>query len=184
MKLVRKYFNAVTEIKLSPFSDNRGYFMRTYDSRLFKDMDFMNPWVQENHSMSLRKGIIRGLHFQFPPHAEVKMVRVVKGEIMDVFVDLRKNSAFFGKWESTILSEREMNAVIIPRGFAHGFCTLTEHVEMLYHHDNYYNKEAESGIIWNDPDIGIEWPEKNPLMSDRDMGFISLQNFINNFQGL
>jgi len=79
MKLVRKYFNAVTEIKLSPFSDNRGYFMRTYDSRLFKDMDFMNPWVQENHSMSLRKGIIRGLHFQFPPHAEVKMVRVVKG---------------------------------------------------------------------------------------------------------
>jgi dTDP-4-dehydrorhamnose 3,5-epimerase len=184
MKIIEKLFKGVFEIQLEPHEDHRGFFMRTYDNETFKKFGIHYEWVQENQSRSFREGILRGLHFQFPPHCETKLVRCVRGSVFDVYVDLRKDSPTFGKWESVELSESNKNLILIPRGFAHGFCTITEECEVLYKVDNVYQRPSESGIIWNDPDLKIDWPVKEPILSPKDERNITLAQFIEKHQAL
>lgn len=184
MNVKETLLQGVYEFELSPFEDHRGFFMRTYDSSILIQHGVNREWVQENHSSSSQKGTIRGLHFLLSPHTDAKLIRCIRGEIFDVIVDLRKNSPTFGKWESFILSEQNKKCLFIPRGFAHGFCTLTENCDLLYKHDNYYNKSFDSGILWNDPDLAIEWPAKNPILSERDIKLPSFREFIQAQKGL
>jgi len=171
-------------ITLDPRRDQRGFLMRAFDSKIFEENSLPYTWVQENQSNSLQKGIIRGLHFQFPPFTESKMVRVVSGSILDVFVDLRKNSLTYGQSDSVILSAENNQAVVIAKGLAHGFCTLTDNVIMIYHHDNFYSKEHENGVLWNDKNLAIDWPIINPILSDRDRNFQTFKEFDEKYHGL
>jgi dTDP-4-dehydrorhamnose 3,5-epimerase len=180
MEIKERKIKGVFEIVLKPFYDERGFFMRTFDIELFEKAGINLTLVQENHSLSKRKHIIRGLHFQFPPFAETKIVRCIRGAIWDVFVDLRKGSDYFGQWDSIELTEENKKMILIPRGFAHGFCTLSDISEVIYKVDNFYSKEKEGGIIWNDPDLKIEWPTKNPILSDKDKHNMPFQEFIEN----
>jgi dTDP-4-dehydrorhamnose 3,5-epimerase len=175
-----KRLAGVFEIRLAPHMDERGFFMRVYDEDIFKKADLHRHWVQENHSRSEKQGIIRGLHFQFPPFAETKLVRCIRGAVFDVFVDLRKDSPSFGKWGSVELSEEKHNMVYIPRGFAHGFCTLTDESEVVYKVDSPYAPEAECGLLWNDPDLAIEWPVPQPQLSEKDAHNSTLNEFVQN----
>lgn len=178
MKIKEKGLNGVFEIHLEPRIDERGFFMRVYDEEIFKKNGLNRLWVQENHSRSEKKGIIRGLHFQLPPWAETKLIRCIRGVVYDVFVDLRKDSTSFGKWGSVELAEEKHNMVYIPRGFAHGFCTLTEESEVVYKVDNPYTPAAEGGLLWNDTDLAITWPVTQPLLSEKDTRNLTLKEFI------
>lgn len=174
----------VFEITLAPLVDERGFFMRVFDEIIFEKHGINKKWVQENHSRSLKKGIIRGLHFQMPPYTEAKLVRCIRGAILDVFVDIRKDSETFGKWGSINLSEDNNKMLFIPRGFAHGFCTLVENSEVLYKVDNYYSRENELGLIWNDKNISINWPIDNPILSEKDKKNMPLQELIKTYDGI
>lgn len=179
MEIIETKLKGVLLIKLKPNFDGRGFFMRTYDEKIFKNYNINFHWVQENHSYSKKIGILRGLHFQLPPFTETKLIRCLKGKIFDVFVDLRMNSPTFGKWDSIELSENEFSLLLIPRGFAHGFITLTNDCEILYKVDNFYNPEYERGIIWNDPSLNIKWPELEPFLSEKDKNNYTLEALIN-----
>lgn len=181
MQFTQRKFTGVFEIQLSPIRDERGFFMRAYDVGLFEQAGLHRQWMQENHSRSEHRGIIRGLHFQFPPFAETKLVRCVRGAVLDVFVDLRAGSPTFGQWDSIELSEENKKLIFIPRGFAHGFCTLTEESEVLYKVDNVYNREHEGGLLWSDPDIAIEWPVQTPLLSEKDSRNMTLRAFVERY---
>lgn len=169
---------------MEPHKDNRGLFMRTYDEKIFGDAGLNKDWVQENHSYSKKKGTIRGLHFQFPPHAEIKLVRAVRGEIFMVYVDIRKKSPTFGQWESTILSESNLKALYVPEGMALGMCTLTDNCILFYKMGNYYAPESEGAIKWDDPDIGIDWPVEKPIISEKDSKAKSFKEFVGTYGGL
>ena len=184
MEIRERQLKGVFEITLKPHLDGRGFFMRTYDQTLFKEVGLEWNWVQENHSRSEQKGIIRGLHFQLPPYAETKLIRCINGVVLDVFVDLRKNSETFGQWDSIELSAENKKMIFIPRGFAHGFCTLTEISEVIYKVDNYYSPEHEVGLLWNDHDIGIDWPVKNPILSEKDQHNMTLKEFVEKYRGI
>lgn len=154
-------------IDTKTFGDERGYFMETYQQAEFKAAGLDYTFVQSNQSTS-RKGVLRGLHFQkhFP---QAKLVRVLKGEVFDVAVDLRGSSATYGRWIGAILSEQNRRQLMIPRGFAHGFLVLSDHAEFSYQCDEFYHPEDEGGLIWNDPDIGIEWPDAGQIiLSEKD----------------
>ena len=178
MEFIEHRIKGVIEIKPNPIKDSRGFFMRTYDEKIFSDNNVKYNWVQENNSRSERKGIIRGLHFQLEPWAETKLIRCVRGEIFDVAVDLRKGSETFGRWLGINLSEENKKMLLIPRGFAHGFCTLSDLSEVVYKVDNYYSPDHEVGLIWNDPYIEIEWPVKDPELSAKDKINITLKEFL------
>ncbi|MBK6620325.1 MAG: dTDP-4-dehydrorhamnose 3,5-epimerase [Saprospirales bacterium] len=178
MEIQERKLAGVFEISLSPIQDERGFFMRTYDEALFRQAGIDRAWKQENHSRSERAGTVRGLHFQFPPFAESKLVRCVRGAILDVFVDLRLNSPTFGQWDGLELSESNRKMVLIPRGFAHGFCTLSPESEVLYKVDNTYNREHEGGLLWNDPDLGIEWPVSSAILSEKDSRNMTFRQFL------
>lgn len=150
------------------FTDNRGFFMESYNKRLLEKKGIMVDFVQDNHSFSKDAEVIRGLHYQLKPKTQTKLVRVCTGAIFDVIVDIRKNSDTFGKWIGVILSEENKRQVFIPKGFAHGFCTLVPDTIVQYKVDEYYDPEYDRGILWNDPDIGIEWPVSNPILSEKD----------------
>lgn len=169
------------EITFNRIGDSRGYFMEVYSKKLFAEHGLQTDWVQENQSLSARPHTIRGLHLQAPPFAQTKLVRVSRGEILDVFVDLRKDSETFGRWDSANLSEENCRAVYIPRGFAHGFCTLTEDVIVQYKVDNFYAPETEMGVRWNDSDIGIEWNSENSFLSPKDSGLPLFKDFVSPF---
>lgn len=181
MEITERKIKGVFEIQLQPIRDERGFFMRSYDAGIFEAAGLNRPWAQENHSRSEQKGIIRGLHFQFPPFAETKLVRCVRGAVLDVFVDLRAGSPSFGQWDAIELSETNQKMIFIPRGFAHGFCTLTPESEVLYKVDNTYNREHEGGLLWSDPDIGIDWPVKTPVLSEKDQRNMTLKTFIEQY---
>ena len=184
MKIEERKLKEVFEITLNSHSDERGFFMRTFDQKLFGDAGISREWVQENHARSERKNIIRGLHFQFPPYSETKLVRVVSGEILDVFVDLRKDSPTFGQWDSIVLSSENKKMVLIPRGFAHGYRTLSDISEVLYKVDNYYSPEHECGLFWNDQDLNIDWglnKDEEPILSEKDKSNISFKEFNNKY---
>ena len=150
------------------FGDNRGYFMETYKEPDFKAAGLDYTFVQDNQSKS-KKGVLRGLHFQIN-HPQAKLVRVIKGEVFDVAVDLRKGSPTYGKWEGVLLSEENKKMLMIPRGFAHGFLVLSDEAEFIYKCDDVYHPNDEGGIMYNDPDIGIKWPEIDCeiLLSEKD----------------
>ena len=166
----------VFAVRLERKGDDRGYFMRWYDRAAFAAAGLPTEWVQANESAS-RRGVVRGLHFQRPPHAETKLVRAVAGAVYDVFVDLRRGSSTYGQWDAIELSAAAANAVVIPKGFAHGFCALTDDAVVSYLVDQVYTPHAEGGLRWNDPALAIAWPigpqvtvsEKDrawPLLSD------------------
>ena len=185
MIIIERKFKGVFEVQLDPHEDERGFFMRVYDTNIFEKYKIRRNWVQENHSLSVEKGVIRGMHFQLPPHSEAKLIRVVRGEICDVFIDLRKNSPTFGQWDSIVLSADNKKMIYIPRGFAHGFCTLTENCEVVYKVDNYYSPEHEGNIKWNDPDLNIDWLIKNtPTISEKDANAKSFKEFVDKYGGL
>ena len=156
----------IVEPKL--FGDSRGYFMETYNAEIFKANGLDYDFVQDNQSKS-RKGVLRGLHFQ-KNHPQAKLVRVLNGEVFDVAVDLRKDSATYGKWVGVKLSGENRKQLMIPRGFAHGFLVLSDEAEFAYKCDDFYHPEDEGGIMYNDPDVNIEWPEIDCdyLLSDKD----------------
>lgn len=184
MEIKERKLKGVFEITLKPHLDSRGFFMRTFDEAIFKGNGLNRNWVQENHSRSEEKGIIRGLHFQLPPFTETKMVRCINGEVLDVFVDLRKDSDTFGQWDSIELSAENKKMVFIPRGFAHGFFTLTDISEVVYKVDNYYSQENERGLLWNDANIGINWPIENPILSAKDEKNMTLEQFVDQYKYL
>lgn len=184
MEIKERKLKGTFEIVLKPHIDTRGFFMRTFDINIFRKAGLHSKWVQENHSRSERKGIIRGLHFQLPPFTETKIVRCIKGAIFDVYVDLRKNSDTFGQWDAIKLSENNKKMAFIPRGFAHGFCTLTEESEIIYKVDNLYAPDHEGGILWNDSDINIQWPVDEQILSDKDKKNMTLKKFIKNWGGI
>ncbi len=149
------------------FGDNRGYFMETYKQSEFEAVGITNVFVQDNQSKS-RKGVLRGLHFQ-KTHPQAKLVRVIKGEVYDVAVDLRKNSPTFGKYVGVILSEENKKQFFVPKGFAHGFLVLSEEAEFVYKCDDLYHPEDEGGLLYCDKDVAIDWPEtENITLSEKD----------------
>jgi dTDP-4-dehydrorhamnose 3,5-epimerase len=170
------------EIELAPRRDERGYFARTFDDRAFADHGLATEWVQDNESHSLVRGTVRGLHFQRPPHAENKFVRVVRGAILDVFVDLRRSSSTYGRHDMVELSFDKHNAVHVPRGCAHGFCTLADDTIVLYKVDAPYAPEAEGGLLWNDPGLDIAWPSFATILSPRDAALPGWRGFVSPFQ--
>ena len=151
------------------FEDSRGYFFESYNENKFREAGIDLRWVQDNQSSS-QYGVIRGLHYQLPPFAQSKLIRVLRGKIFDVVVDLRKGSPTFGKTYCKVLSAKNKRQLFIPKGFAHGFSVLSEKAEVLYKCDNFYNKESEAGIIYNDPELNIDWqiPEKEAVISGKD----------------
>ncbi|MEM3859202.1 MAG: dTDP-4-dehydrorhamnose 3,5-epimerase, partial [Candidatus Micrarchaeaceae archaeon] len=154
-------------IKPKVFYDNRGFFMETYTKKDFEEHGIKTEFVQDNHSWSI-KNTLRGLHFQKEPYSQAKLIRCISGEILDVAVDIRKNKKTFGKYVKINLSAENKNMFYIPEGFAHGFLVLSDYAEVIYKVSKFYNKESDSGIIWNDPELAIEWPVKNPLLSEKD----------------
>tara|TARA_Y100001970_G_scaffold204266_1_gene248685 strand:- start:194 stop:754 length:561 start_codon:yes stop_codon:yes gene_type:complete len=184
MEIIENKIKGVYEFFLSPINDNRGFFMRTYDKNMILKKKLVTEWVQENHSMSISKGTLRGLHFQFPPFSETKLVRCVKGSILDVFLDLRKDSESFGQWNSIELSSVNNKMVYIPKGFAHGFYSLTSNVEVLYKVDNIYNPDSECGIIWNDSDLKIDWPSNEPIVSSKDQKNLTFKDFVKKYKNI
>ena len=162
-------------IDVKTYGDYRGCFMETYKEADFVDAGLSYRFVQDNQSSS-RRGVLRGLHFQ-KKHPQAKLVRVLKGEVFDVAVDLRKNSDTYGKWVGALLSEANKRQLMIPRGFAHGFVVVSDYAEFAYKCDELYHPEDEGGIIWNDPDVGIAWPEVGELiLSEKDKNFPRLRD--------
>jgi dTDP-4-dehydrorhamnose 3,5-epimerase len=159
------------EILPEPHVDERGRFLRWFDEESFARAGLPTRWLQGNESIS-RRGVVRGLHFQRPPHMEAKLVRASAGVVFDAFVDLRRGSATYGQWDALELSAERGNAVLIPRGFAHGFCVLSEQADVIYLVDAVYAREAEGGLAWDDPQLAIPWPlVKSPVLSARDRGW-------------
>ena len=151
-------------IEPTVFGDNRGYFMETYSEADFFEIGITNKFVQDNQSKS-KKGVLRGLHFQ-KENVQAKLVRCISGEVFDVAVDLRPGSKTYGKWEGVILSEENKKMFMIPKGFAHGFLVLSDSAEFAYKCDDVYNHEAEGGLLFNDPDVNIAWPEVEGMTKD------------------
>lgn len=148
--------------------DSRGFFMESYNDSLFKQHGITYNFIQDNQSLSAEAGVLRGLHYQLNPKAQTKLIRVLTGAIYDVLVDIRKSSPTFGQWFGIILSEHNHRQLLVPKGFAHGFCTLVPNTQVLYKVDEYYSPENDRGILWNDPTLGIDWPTSNPILSDKD----------------
>lgn len=157
--------------------DERGFFMESYRRDLFEARGLNIDFVQDNHAKSGPAHVLRGMHFQLPPMAQCKLVRVTAGAVWDVVVDLRKGSPAFGKWEGFELSARNFRQLLVPRGFAHGYVTLTSGSEFVYKVDAYYSRELDTGLAWDDPDLAIQWPVKEPVLSDKDKSLPGFKNF-------
>ena len=164
---------SIPEVKIiapKKFGDARGFFSETYNQRAFHEAGIRDVWIQDNHSMSGPRGTVRGLHYQIAPVAQAKLVRVVKGAILDVAVDIRRGAPTYGRHVACEISAEKWNQIYVPAGFAHGFCTLTPDTEVLYKVTELYSRDHEFGILWNDPALAIDWPVKaaEALLSDKD----------------
>jgi len=168
MEFIKTGIDGLILIKPKVHNDSRGFFLESYSAPLFAAAGIDCVFIQDNHSKSVSRGVLRGLHFQTPPFEQSKLVRVVRGSVFDVAVDLRRGSPTFGQWRGFELSERNFDMLFIPKGFAHGFCTLEENTEVIYKVDNPYSPANDTGIIWNDPDIGVDWPVNVPVLSEKD----------------
>ncbi len=152
------------------YRDDRGFFSETYNKTELTAMGVNLEFVQDNHSLSVGRWVVRGLHFQIPPFAQDKLVRVIRGSVFDVAVDIRHGSPTYGKHVARVISAADWNQFLIPAGFAHGFCTLESNTEVIYKVTNYYSPEYDRGVLWNDPDLGIAWPvnEGEAILSNKD----------------
>ncbi|MFR9611839.1 MAG: dTDP-4-dehydrorhamnose 3,5-epimerase [Rikenellaceae bacterium] len=178
MEVIKTDIEGVVIIEPRIFKDDRGYFYESFSDREFTSKVCKTVFVQDNQSKS-SFGVLRGLHFQKAPYAQSKLVRVLKGKVVDVAVDIRKGSPTYGKHVAVELTEDNHRQLFIPRGFAHGFVVLSEEVVFQYKCDNFYSKESEGAIMWNDPDLGIDWgiAEKNAILSDKDKVNSSFKDF-------
>lgn len=177
---------AIPEVRiLKPVKhgDHRGFFSETYNKQAFAAAGIDVDFVQDNQSLSGEAGTLRGLHFQVPPKAQAKLLRVLRGAVFDVAVDLRWGSPTYGQHVSAVLSAEAWNQIFIPAGFAHGFCTLEPACEVLYKVSDFYAPEAEQGLLWNDPELGIDWPQgAGAVLSERDRGWPPLRDLSRVFQ--
>ncbi len=178
MEILKTPLEGLLIIKPDVFEDERGYFFESFNSVKFATAGLELSFLQDNESMS-KQGVLRGLHFQAPPFDQGKLVRVIRGAVIDVAVDIRKGSPTYGKWESVMLSGKNKWMYWIPAGFAHGFATLEDDTIFFYKCTNVYNKNSEGSICWNDPDLAIDWGIRNPVVSEKDQvspffnGFVS-----------
>ena len=168
MKFNKTNIEGLYTIDLNPFKDDRGSFGRTFCENEFKSIGFNDRFVQINHSFNTQKGTLRGMHFQLPPYGETKLIRCIAGMAFDVAVDLRKNSLTFLQWEGVELSAENKRMILIPKGFAHGFITLEDNTELLYHHTEFYIPEADTGFNYNDSRVNINWPIPIEKISEKD----------------
>jgi len=178
---------AIPEVKIikpRKHADQRGFFSETYNKRILEQAGIHMEFVQDNHSLSVEKNVVRGLHYQTPPFAQDKLLRVVRGALFDVAVDLRRGSVSFGKHVNAVLSADDWNQILIPQGFAHGFVTLQPNTEVIYKVSNYYSPQNDTGLFWADPELGIEWPvsEAEAILSEKDKRlprFSEVEEFFN-----
>lgn len=168
MKVFKTRLPGVKLIEPAVFGDNRGFFMESYNEQTFHANGITHRFVQDNHSLSAEAGVLRGLHYQLNPKAQTKLVRATAGAIYDVVVDIRKGSPTFGRWQGFILSSANKRQLLVPQGFAHGFCTLVPNCEVQYKVDALYSPEHDRGIAWNDPALAIDWPASSPVLSEKD----------------
>lgn len=181
MKKTETKLKGVYIIEPQVFGDHRGYFLETYSTEKFQALGIDSVFVQDNQSFTATKGTLRGVHFQNAPMAQAKLVRVIQGAVLDVAVDLRKGSSTYKQWVAVELSAENKKMLWIPRGFGHGFLTLTNNVEFVYKVDNLYSKECDRSIRFNDPSIGIDWGISNPILSGKDEKAPLLENSDCNF---
>jgi len=180
MEVIKTQFDGLLVFQPKIFRDERGYFFEYFRKDVFKDFNVNLEFVQSNESQS-NKNVLRGLHFQNPPHEQGKLIRVVKGSVLDVSVDIRLNSATYGKWFSRELNETNKTILWIPAGFAHGFLTLADNTIFQYECTNYYHKDSEGSIRWNDPTINIDWKISDPIISDKDKFAPLFKDFVSRF---
>jgi dTDP-4-dehydrorhamnose 3,5-epimerase len=174
MKVLSTALKGVLLIEPSVFEDKRGFFMESYQQKKYMDSGIESNFIQDNLSFSVR-GTLRGLHYQLP-HAQAKLVQVIKGEVFDVTVDIRSGSPTFAKWTGVHLSGENRRQLYIPEGFAHGFCVLSETAIFTYKCSDFYSHDSERGILWSDPDIGVDWPVENPVLSEKDRNYDYLKD--------
>lgn len=174
MKVNTTSLEGVRIVEPDAYEDNRGFFMETYQEKRYRDLGIKVLFVQDNLSFSV-KGTLRGLHYQLP-HQQSKLVQVIMGEVFDVAVDIRRGSPTFGKWTFARLSQRNRRQLFVPVGFAHGFCVLSETAYVSYKCSDYYSPENERGLLWSDPDLGIDWPLKALLLSVKDNKYACLKD--------
>ncbi|RAP74448.1 dTDP-4-dehydrorhamnose 3,5-epimerase [Paenibacillus montanisoli] len=168
MNISKTKLKDVLLVEAAVHGDHRGFFMESYNQELFAKHGIHHMFVQDNHSLSAEAGVLRGLHYQLNPKAQTKLVRVTAGAIYDVVVDLRAGSPTCGMWQGFILSAANKRQLLVPQGFAHGFCTLVPNCEVQYKVDALYSPEHDRGIAWNDPQLAIDWPISHPILSDKD----------------
>jgi dTDP-4-dehydrorhamnose 3,5-epimerase len=182
MEVIKTFIEDLVVIKPIVHQDNRGWFVESYNNEKFEKLNLKISFLQDNHSLSLSKGIIRGLHFQNNPKPQTKLVRCTQGKIYDVAVDLRKSSPTYLKWFGIELSKDNFFMLLIPHGFAHGFLTLEDNCEVQYKVDNFYDKSLDRSIHYKDPTLGINWPLKEVILSDKDMNAPLLKDSDFNFK--
>lgn len=181
MNIIKTQIKDLLIFEPKVIGDYRGWFMETFSQEVFQNIGLDINFVQENHSFTAQKGTVRGLHFQINPKSQAKLIRCTKGEILDIAVDIRLGSPTYMKWLSTKLSEENKKQLFIPKGFAHGFLTLSNDVEVQYKVDEYYAPDCDRSIKFDDPHIGINWGVKNPILSEKDMNAPLLKDSDVNF---
>ena len=181
MNVIETGFKGLLELEPRVFKDERGYFYESYNKQRFKEFGVEAEYVQDNQSLS-QKGVVRGLHFQAPPFAQGKLVRVINGAVLDVALDIRKGSPTYGQHHSVLLTAENMKLFWIPAGFAHGFSTLEDNTVFAYKCTDVYNKESEGCVLWNDALLGIDWGLENPIISDKDAEGASWSEFESPFE--
>lgn len=169
MNIIKTEIKEVLILEPKVFGDHRGWFTETYSKEKLKNLGIDIDFVQDNHSFSAQKGTLRGLHFQINPKSQTKLIRCTKGEILDVAVDLRKKSATYKKWVAVKLTDKNKKQLLVPSGFAHGFLTLTDDVEVQYKVDDIYSPECDRSIRFDDPEINVDWGIENPILSEKDL---------------
>lgn len=182
MNIIKTDIEDVLIIEPKVFGDHRGWFTETYSKLRFDELGLDIEFIQDNHSYSAQKGTLRGLHFQLEPKAQTKLIRCIKGEILDVAVDIRQGSPTYKKWVAVKLSEDNKRQLLIPKGFAHGFLTLTNDVEVEYKVDEYYAPECDRSIRYDDPEINVDWGNIEPVLSEKDLNAPILANSDANFK--
>lgn len=181
MQKIATIFEDAFLLEPKALGDHRGFFMESYNAKVFEQLGLNYTFIQDNHSLSVEPGTLRGLHYQLEPAAQTKLIRAVRGAIYDVIVDIRKGSPTYGQWQGFILSEENKRQLLVPKGFAHGFCTIVKNTEVQYKVDSYYSPKNDRGIAWNDPALNIDWPTTSPILSDKDNKHPNLKEADNNF---
>lgn len=181
MKLIPTELADLFVLSLKAHKDARGFFVETWRDEWGKKIRLGSPFVQDNHACSVERGVLRGLHFQAPPHAQAKLVWVVRGAIYDVAVDLRVGSPTYGRWHAVVLSTENMLRLFVPKGFAHGYLTLEPETEVLYKVNALYAPGHEGGIRWDDPSLAIPWPDISPILSEKDKTHPLMEAFASPF---